>query len=456
MEFALTRIRSTVTFGLAMLYLFNLFLKSSTIDGFNMILMALVLALGLLAVTGTARVIGYFSFIASAVLFIYYHAPLSVWEQALKENLYLVVMFTMVPLLGIPIKHGGYTEALHGVFRRYVHTDSRFYLLVSIITAFVAVLINVATIPLMHQISQASDKCNDKKLLSSAISRGFATCTIWAPTTAAIALILQFTGAQWPLFFPFGLFLGSVAGFVGYVMTRVEEKKNNNIAATPVLSEPIYWRKVIELSVFGFVLIASIAIVSLVTGILTVVVVAMASLIFPVLWLSIIGKLSVLAEEFTGDYFNESLPKLKNEVVLFVGAGLLATGIDFSHLGNYVPLVLNWLVGDNATLFAIVVIFGGLVLAAVGIHPIITVTIVGSTVQAATYHISPTFMALILAMSWAMGISVSPSAANVIAISGLAERSPLHVGPWWNGPYVAISSMVLLLVMFFLRAVGVL
>ncbi|MHB1406388.1 MAG: hypothetical protein ACYCV0_12460 [Desulfitobacteriaceae bacterium] len=42
----------------------------------------------------------------------------------------------------------------------------------------------------------------------------------------------------------------------------------------------------------------------------------------------------------------------------------------------------------------------------------------------------------------------TPSAANVIAISGLAERSLVYIGPVWNGPYAVISSVVLVGALF--------
>ncbi len=63
-------------------------------------------------------------------------------------------------------------------------------------------------------------------------------------------------------------------------------------------------------------------------------------------------------------------------------------------------------------------------------------------------------MTLIFRISWAVGISVSPSAANVIAISGLAERSPVYIGPVWNGPYAVITSVVLIGVLFGMQWLG--
>ena len=325
----------------------------------------------------------------------------------------------------------------------------------SFVYAFVGVLVNLAVVPLVLQISQASNKSSNKKLLSCAIVRGFATCTIWAPTTAAIALIVQLSGASWPLFFPYAVLCGVIAGLVGYFMTMYEEKRAGNTFTSVVVEPDVEFdvRKVIELSAFSIILISAIAGISFITGIHTVIIVSLASLIFPIIWLGLIGRLQILMREFMG-YFDKSLPKLKNEIILFMGAGLLATSISYSHIGNYISMILSLLVGQNALLLAIIIIFTILVLSAIGIHPIIPVTIIGGTLKAAAYGVTPTYLALILAISWAMGISISPSSATVIALSGLTGQSPIQVGPRWNGLYVFIASTIILIALTIIRIIG--
>ena len=265
-------------------------------------------------------------------------------------------------------------------------------------------------------------------------------------------------------FFPYGILFGIIAGLIGYTMMLLVLRKTDNsfapVTATTTTDKEINpnakinLRKVLELSFFGSILISVITIVSLITGISTINVVSITSLVFPVIWLALIGRLPVLIRELKGDYFTERLPRLKNEIVLFVGAGLFATSISYSHLGDYVPQFLNLIVGNNALLLAIVIIFGSLTLAVLGVHPIITVTILSGTVSPAAYGATPTYMALILAISWAMGVTISPSAANVIAISGLTEQSPILVGVRWNGLYVLIVSNVLIMIMTLFRAIG--
>ncbi len=197
----------------------NVLLGSPLIDDLNLVLMAVVIVLSFAASTGSARTIGALLFSLSIALLVYSQAPLDIWKQALRENAYLIVMFIMVPLLGIPVQHGGYSESLRGMFARYASTGSRYYALVSIMSAFVGVLISIAAVPLTYEMSRASRHSDDKKLLSSALSRGFVTCMIWAPTSATIALVVQLTGIDWVDFFPCALACALVAGTVGFLMT---------------------------------------------------------------------------------------------------------------------------------------------------------------------------------------------------------------------------------------------
>jgi hypothetical protein len=450
------RIRSILIFGLAIVYLCNFFIKSDFINDIIIFLMVIIIGLSFTAVNGSSKIIGSFSFTVSIILFLWYRAPLNIWIPALQENLYLVVMFALVPLLKIPIQHGGYFDALKTVFRRYVNTNNRFYLLTSIVSAFVGVLVNMAVVPLVNEICKASDIYANKKLLSSAISRGFTSCIIWSPTMAATVLIIQITGANWPLFFPYAILCGAIVGLVGYTMTLYEYRGITHVLPADVSENggEINFKKVIELCLFGIILIFSIAILSFLFSISTITIVSFAALTFPIIWMAIIKRLPVFYREFKGDYFNHSLPNLSNEIILFVGAGLFASSITFSHLGDYVPQILNLLVGHNIFALTVVIFLVTLLLSALGVHPIITIVIIAETVNGAAYGVSPIYMSLVLASSWAMGISISPAAANIIAVAGFSGQSPYQVGLHWNGAYVLISSAVLIIVITILRWLG--
>lgn len=494
------RLRGYLLFALGIVYLVNLFVGSAVLADVALVLLIVVTGLSLAAVTGSTRVISYAAFLISIGLLLAYRAPLRVWADAFEENLYMVVMFAMIPLLSIPIRHGGYFEALRRVFDRFVHTRNRFYLFVSLVAAFIGSIVNLAVVPLVHEVAKASPLSADKKLLSAAMTRGFTTCTIWAPTTAAIALIMQLTGSEWQDFFPFGITSGIVVGFVGYGISMLESRRDARAAreampggATPAAHasaaaspEPASapataaarggpgvhggagaaaadrerhsggYGKFLELCGFGLVLIASIALISYLSGLHTIAIVSLAALIFPFLWMGLLRRIPVLLREARDTYFGLSLPSLRSEVTLFVGAGVFTTSITYSHLGEHVAGALSQAVGGSIVLLTVAIIAVGMGLGALGVHPIITVAVFGGTVKAAAFGVSPIYMAVVLAAVWALGLSVSPSSATIIAVSGLTRQSPVRVGTRWNGVYAVVAAAALIGVLTLLRLVGAL
>ena len=441
--------RSAATFCLGVSLIANVFFASSMLDDLNLMLMVGVIALSFAASTGSSRVIGILLFGSSIALLLHSQAPLDVWKQALRENSYLIAMFVLVPLLSIPVQHGGYGESLREVFVRYANTDSRYYALVSIMAAFVGVLISIAAVPLTYEVSRASGCNYDEKLLASALSRGFITCMIWAPTSATIALVVQLTGVDWVAFFPFAIACALIAGAVGFLMTVVRDE-----AEAP--AGKIDAGKVVELSAFAFLLVVSVAATSQLGGLSAIVVVAMASLVFPVAWMAAIGRLPTYAREFRGDYFNNKLPQSKNQIVLFAGAGFFAQSIGYSHLGDALVGSLLHMTGQSVLLLTVAIIGITLATSAVGIHPIAVVAVVGGTMGASQWGVSPIYLALVLSISWAMGNALCPASANVVAVSDMVGQSPIKVSLRWNGPYVLVATAVLVLVLTMARMGGLL
>lgn len=118
--------------------------------------------------------------------------------------------------------------------------------------------------------------------------------------------------------------------------------------------------------------------------------------------------------------------------------------------------VLLQLTGQNVLLLTIAIIAVTLATSAAGIHPIAVVAVVGGAISASECGVTPVYLALVLSISWAMGNALSPASANVIAVSDMVGQSPIKVGLRWNGPYVLVTTTVLICVLTLSRAVGLL
>ncbi|MGE4271729.1 MAG: C4-dicarboxylate ABC transporter [Desulfitobacterium sp.] len=450
--------KSILTFVLAVFYIANIFLSVPLITRLNFILLVYLVITSFLQVRSTARLVAYFLFVVSFSLLIYYKAPLEVWVQGIGRNLYLIVMFTLAPLLAFPIRHGGYTKALKDMFKRYTRKDSDFYFGVSFMSFFLGVMVNIGALPLMYEICQSSEQRKNHKLLGTSICRGITSSIIWAPNYATTALVLELTRAKWSAIFPYGVLLGISAIIVGWLNIKFNERGLNNklVIKSNEPQDKINWLQIFELFIFTMVLILGIVLISEFTGLATVIVVSMVALIFPICWLVYLGKPEIFITEFMDNYFPNNLPRLKNEIVLFTGAGLFSTAVVFSHLGDFIPAFLVGLTGNNILLLSSAVILITILLGLIGIHPIITITIIGSTVPPSMFDNSSAFLALTLTAAWSLATTLSPSSANVISMAGLVNHSLIEVGPKWNVKYVFTVAMVFIVILNILHAYNLL
>lgn len=458
---AIRTTRSVITLCFAVCYIINVFLHAPLLDDVNIILMVVVLVMSVFVSTGSSRLIGIILIAISVGLLLYAQAPAEEWMRALRKNADLIVMFILIPLIGIPVQHGGYNESLRSLFARYANSKGRYYSLVSGMAAVAGALISIAAVPLTFEMSRESRLGANKRLLGTALARGFVTCMIWAPTSATIALVVSVTSAEWVSFAPCAIVCALVAEGVGILMTVISRKKGGNApamddgaSASKDVTGRIDKAKVAELAVFSVLLIVFIALVSQLFGLSAIIVVAMASLAWPFVWMLVIRRFSLYREELKSAYFEKKLPGAKNQIVLFAGAGMLAQSIGYSGIGDVIAQALVLTTGQSVLLLTTAIVAIVLLTCAAGIHPIVAAAVIGGAIDPALCGISAAYLALVLSMSWALGNTICPASANVIAVADMVQASPMEASLKWNGPYAVITAALLIASVMLMRGLG--
>lgn len=458
---AIRTTRSVVTLCFAVCYIINVFLHAPLLDDVNIALMVVVLVMSIFVSTGSSRLIGIILIAISVGLLLYAQAPVEEWVRALRKNADLIVMFILIPLIGIPVQHGGYNDSLRSLFTRHANSEERYYSLVSGMAAIVGALISIAAVPLTFEISRESRLGANRRLLGTALARGFVTCMIWAPTSATIALVVSVTSAEWVSFAPCAIVCALVAEGVGILMTVFSHKvgwkapaMNDGASASKDASGSIDKAKVVELAVFSVLLIVFIALVSQLFGLSAIIVVAMASLVWPFVWMLVIRRFSLYRRELKNAYFEKKLPGAKNQIVLFAGAGMLAQSIGYSGIGDVIAQALVLTTGQSVLLLTTAIVIIVLLTCAAGIHPIVATAVIGGAIDPALCGISAAYLALVLSMSWALGNTICPASANVIAVADMVQASPVEASLKWNGLYAVITAILLIASVMLMRGLG--
>lgn len=458
-------LRCVVTLVFAVSYIVSVFARFPWLTNVNLVLMVVVLALSLFSARGTSRVIGAAMIAISMVVLLCMQAPLDVWVKALQKNADLVVMFIMIPLLSIPVQHGGYSDSLRSLFLGHLKSEGGYYALVSGMAAVLGSLISIAAVPLTYEVARESPHSRNGRLMGSALSRGFITCMIWAPTSATIALVASLTPIDWAGFIPCAVGFVLAVEVIGTIMAALSEKRHSACAplATQARSEDATavtgavkpdGRKLLQLGLFAVALIVCIAIAAQVFRLSVILVVAMASLVWPVLWMLVIGRASRFAQAFKEEYYAKKLPKADRQIVLFVGAGMFAQSIGFSGAGDVLAQGLLGITGQSALLLTLGIMALVLATSAFGVHPIVAVAVIGGAVDPSLCGISANYLALTLSVSWALGNAICPASANVIAVSELVHHSPLDVSLKWNTAFVLLAVAAFLVFASAARMVG--
>lgn len=145
------------------------------------------------------------------------------------------------------------------------------------------------------------------------------------------------------------------------------------------------------------------------------------SLSFPFIWSLLKGKWRDYNIEFA-NHLTHTLPNLKQELALFLLAGLFSNLFVQSNWRTIFIDLLNFMLNDNYILFSISISLIIVLLAIIGVHPIITVTILVTSINPFVFNITNEYYALLLLYSWAVANTVTPTTTvNNILSSILKE-----------------------------------
>ena len=252
-----------------------------------------------------------------------------------------------------------------------------------------------------------ADKLYKKAALTNAqiilLSRAFASDAFWSPFFVAFAAAITYTP---DLSTSIILTNGIVLALITFLITYYEVCRNKYLDINEFKGYP--------LSLDNLILPITLALLVLITNhfypeVKVIILVASFALLLTLIVLPFKKgfKNAVLK---LSNHIRVELPNMKMEISLFLVAGMFGMSISSILIGLNLPLpfeVFNWQIAS--ILLAIFII-----LAFIGIHPIITIAIIGDFLS----NVNHTLLASTFLMSWAITVSTSPfSGLNLTMVS---------------------------------------
>lgn len=263
------------------------------------------------------------------------------------------------------------------------------------------------------------------------LSRAFSSDAYWSPFFVAFAAATTYAPN---LSTSTILISGLVLAFVAFIVTYIEVIFNYDIKefrGYPIHFETLYLPFMLALMVLVtnhyFPELKVILLISLFSFVLTL-------FILPVK----VGFKKTFKK--LNSHIIDELPKMKNELSLFLVAGMFGVSISSILVGLNVQLPFDEFNALSASILLLILI----VLSFIGIHPIISIAIIGSWMN----ELNHTLLAVTFLMSWSTAVSTSPFSGLNLTIQSRYDLNALRIFKI-NLPY-AIKMYFVCVIMIFL------
>ncbi|MEH7386235.1 hypothetical protein V7147_12575 [Bacillus sp. JJ1521] len=404
-------------------------------------------------IRGSIMIISLILLIVGIIFMVFYGATVQEWLDAARINLTLVAIFLFTPLLGIPVRTGGYVSALKLVLSTRMNNPNFFFAGSSLLSHILGVVLNIGAISIIHELSKASDIKNNK-MIAACINRGFISTIFWSPYFSAMALITSSLPVKWGNILFYSLGLSGIALIVSYLFERPYRLKKGPEPKQPEgdTSElKKAKRKVVELLFLLLLMILGVLFMEKLIESSMTFIICVFSALFPLIWCLLKKEWKEYKVEFKQHVFT-GIPRMKKEIVLFLIAGFFSGAFVKTGWSNELVNGLNAVFSGFTIGIAYAIVFLIVLTAVIGLHPIVTVTIIVTSIDPTKLGITYEFFAILLLSGWGISNTVSPATAVNNLLSGLMKTDLFEVSVRWNLKY---SIVMLMIIPIYLKFVGI-
>lgn len=388
------------------------------------------------------------------LLFWYYDLGFSIWREALSINLGLISLFAFVPMLLLPIEVGGYIRSIEDELKKIHSKQGYVFVLLSSITFLLSSVINLAVIRVLFPIFKKTGLSKDN--LGRAMLIGFTSTNLWSPYFASVAIILHFMDLPYTKLGPY-IFLLAVFHFIFgnivvlFLLKQTKKVELSDEVQLQVENNNKNRRKIVQLLLIMSAIFCLLFMLEKFTHQKMTTLVSAVGLLGSIIWIYFLKERARL-KSLLSNYIFQSLPKIGNEVSLFVSAGFFGIIIMSTPLSQIVNHLVN-IIEDKVSLFFLIglIILLPVVLAFIGVHQIITVTLLATSISPETIGLSTVSYGVLLAAAWCHASAASPFSPVNLTISSVLDKSSLKIGIGSNYIFFIGSFLITMCFVYFIR-----
>lgn len=388
------------------------------------------------------------------------------WHQyilSFGSMLDLLTMFTLIPILGIPIKLGGYSGGIQTIIQKKVKTSGQLYMITSGFSYFFSIFMNLATLPMTYySIRPALDVIpveNKERFMSRAITRGFAMPLLWAPVTPIVGIVITMTGVSWVSILPYVVPLSIVGmGLDWYIGSRkanimIQNQKNVTINETAATIEPGPMnRSGRVLQIFLAIVIFNVVISFLESRFPYpfLILVSLMVIPFAFAW-SLFLKQGKEFGVHLVRHFQTFSVSMKDQFFIYLSAGFFISTINVSHANQWLDAWVNKFINlAGVEIFLILLPLIPLALAFLGLHPAVSLALMTEGLNPEVIGIPPHILTVAMLAGAVSAFLVGPYNATLGLMSNIVKESSYKVSNW-NLSFAALYIGCVMVYLFILQ-----
>lgn len=353
----------------------------------------------------------------------------------------LVCLITLAPLLSIPLRFGGYFEAIARLLAKFINEPRMLFAGITGTLFFLSPVLNLGSVRIIN------DFFEELKLPSMMSAKsylvGFTTAVFWSPYFASVSLVLHYLDVPFKAYIGYGLAMSVLSLLLGQILFAVWDRRHpvtKEATTTVPLSREVR-RKLVSLIGFIMAMMAACLVIEGLTHWSMLVIVCLLSIVIPAMFA--FSKANwVKMKPLLLDYRDRTVPMMNNELMLFMSAGMLAFAVKGTPLAHGLNAGLVDLAELSLFLFALAVIVMVLVITYIGIHQIAVVGALAMQLNPVELGISNISLALLLLLAWSVSTALSPFSGLNLMVSRFAGMSGVQTGLNANGIHMSLISLI--------------
>lgn len=281
---------------------------------------------------------------------------------------------------------------------------------------------------------------------------GYVLPLLWTPVSGVVGVVLYILKLEWTALLPLLLGMCILSLLLHWVLFWLLElcsgKAQSMPPSVPADNMPPQGpalRHLTQLLLAITLMVTAIGVLHRLLGIGMLTVATLVAIPFSLAWSMALGHASAFARAAAGQVA-QHLPRIADQFAIFLAAGFFVSAMHLSstaHAVNQAFLVLHNALGTRVFLLAVPLM--ALAPAMLGVHPLVTIALLGESLQPKVLRIDVRLLALTLIGSSVLTYILGPFSGTLGLIQSITAFSSYQLA-WWNLPYALLYYALLVTV----------